>query len=57
MPATTHRLRAPAVRQHGAAVSDLEVRRRGLEDAYLALVRQVELPSAAAPVRLTAVGR
>ena len=43
--------------QHGAAVSDLEVRRRGLEDAYLALVRQVELPSAAAPVRLTAVGR
>ncbi len=40
--------------QHGGAVSDLEVRRLGLEDAYLALVRQAESPSA--PVKLAAVG-
>jgi len=39
--------------QHGAAVSDLEVRRRGLEDAYLAAVRGGgQVP---APARLTAV--
>jgi ABC-2 type transport system ATP-binding protein len=40
--------------QHGTAVSELEVRRRGLEDAYLELVRSAG--SGPAPARLTAVG-
>lgn len=39
--------------QHGRAVSDLEVRRNGLEEAYLALVRGAE--TAPASARLTAV--
>jgi ABC-2 type transport system ATP-binding protein len=41
--------------QHGAAVSDLEVHRLGLEDAYLALVRGAG-SATAGPARLTAVG-